>query len=90
MKTFSLAFVLVLGLALAGCGWNPFHKIYSATALIQITPRIYSEPLFLVGPNGPPDGPTQIATEIKNIQSDDILTPIVQELKLDQVWARAF
>jgi uncharacterized protein involved in exopolysaccharide biosynthesis len=83
MKFLSLALALTLGLTLAGCGWNHFHKMYSATAVIQIEPRTsFMREL--------PDASTQIATEIEFMQSPDNLTPIIQKLKLDQIWAKRF
>ena len=53
-------------------------------------PRIYSSPLSYFGPNGPPDAKTQITMQIGFMQSPDILTPIIQDLKLAQIWAKRF
>jgi uncharacterized protein involved in exopolysaccharide biosynthesis len=88
MKSLFPAFVLVLGLALAGCGWNPFHRMYSATAKLQFIPPISDVQGLMLG--GEPTFEDLIAAEIKFMQSPDILTPSIQRLKLDQIWAKRF
>jgi len=85
MKSFSFAAVLALSLALVGCGWNPFHKMYSATAEIQIRLR----------DNGPmmmpaSDGPSQIAIQIEIMLSDYSLNPIIKDLKLYRNQGKRF
>jgi uncharacterized protein involved in exopolysaccharide biosynthesis len=83
MKSLSVVLVLIPGLLLAGCGANTAPKMYSATAEIHIEPLI-SVMMSL------PEASAQIATHLQFMQSSDILTPIVQELKLDQIWAKRF
>jgi uncharacterized protein involved in exopolysaccharide biosynthesis len=89
MKSLSLALVLLLGLALSGCGWNPFHRMYSATAEIQIRPRGVTA-ILSPSPSGGLDDSAWFENQIKLMQAGDILSPIIQDLKLGQIWAKRF
>jgi uncharacterized protein involved in exopolysaccharide biosynthesis len=84
MKFFSLALVLILGFALAGCSWNPFHKIYSATTVIQIRPRGVINLAYL---KAEIDQWNRIPSDML---SPNFLTVIIKDQKLDQVWAKRF
>ena len=90
MKSLSLPLFLILGLALAGCYRNPFTGMYSATAEIQIR---FEPPCDVSGffrGDRPDESPTQIASEVEIMQSNDVLVPIILKLKLDQIWAKRF
>ena len=83
MKSPSLSLVLILGLTLAGCAWNPFHKMYSATAEMQIRLRD-NGPMSMPAPNGQ----IQIEMQMEFMQTPDILTAIIKNQTLDQIWAK--
>jgi len=62
-------------------------KVYTATTLIQITPRGETAVQF----DSPTDKPfdiTAFQSEMENMQSKDVLGPIISDLGLDKVWAK--
>ena len=84
MKSLSLAFVLALGLVFVGCHGNPFHKMYSATAEIELnlawTPALNTADRAF--------DPALFSAEVKDMLSDANLMPVLQQLKLDRIWAK--
>jgi len=90
MKSLSLAFVVVIGLALTGCNWSPLHRMYCATAEIQILPTgpvVISGPIYRA-PDVEPDNWLELETQV--IQAPDIMMDVVKSLKLDPIWTKRF
>jgi len=62
---------------------NLLHKVYTATAQIQIRPRGETGTAPLApGPNSP-----RLQAEFDTMRSPGLLMPIITDLQLDQIWA---
>jgi len=78
-----------------GSGWyvanEVLHKIYTATAEMQIRPRgMVDVPAFSIGTTDRQEDPIAFQSEFEVIQSPDILLPIINDLGLDKTWAKRF
>ncbi len=90
MKSFSHTLALLIALALAGCGWNPFHKMYSATALMQIQITASGIQSMGVVSDSKFGSETEVRPQMEILTSQDFLTPIIEAQKLDGIWAKRF
>lgn len=85
----SLLGLLLLGLALVDCG--VFHKVYRASATIQV--RHGGGFSNMLSPPSSANTETvaeRIQKEIDGIASPDVLAAVIKDQKLDQIWAQRF
>ena len=85
MRLSALALISILSLILAACGWNPFHKMYSATAELRGKAGAYT-----AGQVAPTFSFHDGLQPLDFMQSSEFLVPIIKELKLDRIWAKRF